>query len=68
MSFSQVLPEVQSLSRQDKIKLIRFIAQELEKDDGEIIEPNRDYPVWSPESAFSAAQTMLQVLKEEESR
>ncbi len=32
MSLAEVLPEVQSLSRLDKIRLIQFLAQELERD------------------------------------
>ena len=66
MSIAEMLPEVRSLSRQDKIKLISLLAQELEQEENEIIEANRDYPIWSPDTAFSAGQTMLEVLAEEQ--
>ena len=65
MSITEVLPEVRSLSRGDKLKLIQLLAQELERDETEIIAPNRDYPVWSPDAAFAAGATMLDVLAEE---
>jgi hypothetical protein len=55
MSLTEVLPEVQSLSRIDKIRLIQFLAQELERDESGLIEPGRSYPIWSPDRAFSAA-------------
>lgn len=68
MSFTEMLPELHNLSRQDKLKLIGFLAQDLARDEKDIIEPNRAYPVWSPNEAFSAAATLLEVLEEEKGR
>jgi len=68
MSLSQVLPEVQSLSRLDKIRLIQILAQDLEQNDGSIIESGRSYPVWSPDQAFTAAAALLQALEEDKGR
>ncbi len=65
MSLAEVLPEVQSLSRLDKIRLIQFLAHELERDDSGLIEPGRSYPVWSPDRAFTAAAALLQALEED---
>jgi hypothetical protein len=65
MSLTEVLPEVQSLSRLDKIRLIQILAQELERDEGGLIEPGRSYPVWSPDRAFTAAAALLQALEDE---
>jgi hypothetical protein len=65
MSLTEVLQEVQSLSRLDKIRLIQFLARELEEDENDLIEPGRSYPVWSPDRAFAAAAaTLLQALEE----
>jgi hypothetical protein len=65
MSFVEVLPEVQSLSRLEKIRLIQFLAKELERDDASAIEPDQSYPVWSPDRAFGAAAALLQALEED---
>ena len=65
MSLSEVLPEVRGLSRLDKIRLIRFLAQELEQDEGDLIEAGQSYPVWSPDLAFSAAAALLKALEED---
>lgn len=65
MALAEVLPNVQSLSRLDKIRLIQFLAQELERDDQSLIEPGQSYPVWSPDQAFSAAEALLQALEED---
>lgn len=65
MSLAEVLPEVQTLSRLDKIRLIQILAQDLERDEVVLIEPNRSYPVWSPDRAFTAAAALLQALEDE---
>ena len=68
MSLVEVLPEVRSLSRLDKIRLIQMLAQDLERTDAELIEPGRSYPVWSPDQAFDAAAVMLQAIEEDKAR
>ena len=65
MSLVEVLPEVQALSRLDKIRLIQFLARELERDDGGLIEASRSYPVWSPDRAFTAATALLHALEDD---
>jgi hypothetical protein len=64
MSLVELLPGVQALSRLDKLRLIQFLAQELEHDEGGRIEPGRSYPVWSPDRAFTAAAALMQALEE----
>jgi len=64
----EVLPEVKSLSRLDKIRLIHFLAEELERQESDLIEPGKSYPVWSPDSAFSGAATLLQALEDEKAK
>jgi hypothetical protein len=66
MSLAEVLPEVRSLSRLDKIRLIQFLAQELEQEAGGLIEPGRSYPLPSPDRAFTAAAALLQALSKAE--
>jgi hypothetical protein len=65
MSLAQVLPEVQSLSRLETIRLIQILAQDLERDESGLIESGRSYPVWSPDRAFTAAAALLQALEDE---
>lgn len=68
MSLAEVLPDVQSLSRLDKIRLIQIVAQGLEQDESDFIEAGQSYPVWSPDRAYSAAATMLEVLEGEKGK
>jgi hypothetical protein len=67
MFLAEVLPEVQSLSRLDKIRLIQFIAQELERCDPGFIELSLSNPVSSPNRAFSAAAVLLQAIEQDQS-
>ena len=57
MSLTEMLPELHSLSRLDKIRLIQFLARDLERDEAELIEPGQSYPVWSPDRAWSTGQS-----------
>jgi hypothetical protein len=65
MSLAEVLPDIRALSRLDKIRLIQILAQELEQDASELIEPGQSYPVWSPDQAFTAAAALLRALEED---
>ena len=66
MSLAELLPNIQSLPRADKLRLIQFLAQELaDAESPPLLVAGRSYPVWSPDQAFAAAETLLQTLREE---
>jgi hypothetical protein len=65
MSLPEILSEVQALSRLDRIRLIQVLAQELEREESELIAPGRSYPVWSPDRAFTAADALSDALADE---
>ncbi len=65
MPLAQIVPEVQSLSRIEKLKLIQLLAEGLAGDEQAGIQAGRSYPVWSPEHAFGAADVMLRALANE---
>jgi hypothetical protein len=62
---AELIPEAKSLSRADKLRLIQFLAEELASDEGITIKANQSYAVWSPDTAFNAADVMLQALSNE---
>jgi hypothetical protein len=68
MSLTDVLPEVQTLSHLDKIRLIQFLARDLARDEESLIEPGQSYPIWSPDRAFEAAAVLLQALEDEKGK
>ncbi|HET6251535.1 MAG TPA: hypothetical protein VFE47_27875 [Tepidisphaeraceae bacterium] len=57
---AEVILEARSLSRVDKLHLIRLLAEDFVRDEGASgVESNQSYPVWSPDCAFDAAHVML---------
>jgi hypothetical protein len=38
---------------------------QLDRDEGELIQPAQSYPVWSPDQPFTAAAALLQALEED---
>lgn len=58
MSLTEVLPEVESLSRLDKIRLMQFLARDLERDDGGLIRSGQSYQLPSPDQSFRAAAAL----------
>ena len=64
MSLVELLPNIHTLPRADKLRLIQFLAQELaEAETSPLLEAGREYPVWSPDQAFTAAEILLQTLR-----
>jgi hypothetical protein len=65
MSLTEVLPNVQALSRLDKIRLIQFLARDLELEEVSPTESDQASPTYSPDRAFTAAAELLQALETE---
>jgi hypothetical protein len=66
MSLVEILPDIQSLPRADKLRLIQFLAQDLAEAESPLpLAPGVSYPIWSPTQAYSAAETLLEALREE---
>ena len=64
---TELLPKVQTLPKADKLRLIQFLVSELAREEGiTLLQPNADYPIWTPYNAFDAANILLSALKEEE--
>lgn len=64
MALTEVLSWAQMLPRPDQLRLIEELAAGLRRPEADLpaIEPNREYAVWSPDSAFTAAGTLLAAL------
>lgn len=66
MSLLELLPNIHALPRAEKIRLIQLLAQDLAEAEADLrLEAGRDYPVWSPDRAFAAAETLLETLRAE---
>ena len=66
LSVTKLLPELQALARVDKLRVMQFLISELAREEGETLQADTDYPVWSPYDAFDAANSLLDALREEQ--
>ena len=66
LSVTKLLPELQALARVDKLRVMQFLISELAREEGETLQADTDYPVWSPYDAFDAANSLLDALMEEQ--
>jgi len=67
MTIKELLPNLQNLSRLEKFQVIHFLIGELEKEEGQMeLNVNLTYEIWSPIDSFSAANTLAQLLDEQE--
>ncbi|MDQ3623948.1 MAG: hypothetical protein M3463_15915 [Verrucomicrobiota bacterium] len=67
MSISELLPAVRSLPDADKLRLIRILSKDLASSDQSRLEHVvGELPVWSPHTAFDAAETLLSALQADE--
>jgi len=65
MSYAELLFQVTSLSRDEKVKLIQAVSQQLTADELSAIKPGGCYPVFSPDNQYAAAAALLKVLEAE---
>jgi hypothetical protein len=64
MSLLELLPDLLSLSRGDKLRLIQLLAAELAQAEEPIpLEAGKSYPLWSPDQAYEAADALSQALE-----
>lgn len=64
-ALSELIPDAKALTRVEKLRLIQILAEELAGDESVGLKPNQTYEVWSPDTAFNAADVMLQALADE---
>ncbi|HCQ21832.1 MAG: hypothetical protein AN481_00800 [Aphanizomenon flos-aquae LD13] len=65
MTLTEILPSLQKLSHQEKIKAIQFLATELARDEQnpDLLENGKTYEVWSLYDAFAAEKTLTDMLQ-----
>ncbi len=63
MSFTELVPALQDLTRADKLRAVQFLVIELAKEENALLKPYASYPIWSPYESFDAAKMLLDALK-----
>ncbi len=65
MTYSELLPPLSELNHADKLRVVQFLVTELARESEALLSAEQPYPVWSPHTAFSAADALLAALAEE---
>ncbi len=65
MSLAELMPHLQSLLREEKLRAIQFLADNLAREEqAPPLQSGKEYPLpWSPWDAYEAAATLMQVLE-----
>ena len=64
MTLTDLLPMLRQLSVQDKLRLIRILASELDiESDISPLEPHKIYYLPTPYNAFGAGEALMQAMK-----
>ena len=69
MPLVELMSQIQTLPKIDKLRLMQFLATELVKEeDANFFVANQEYPVWSPYNCSEAANILMNLLvtKEQE--
>jgi len=63
MPLVELMSQIQTLPRIDKLRLMQFLATELIKEeDVNFFVANQEYPVWSPYNCSEAANVLMNLL------
>ncbi|MCM0591637.1 MAG: hypothetical protein KA716_16010 [Gloeotrichia echinulata DEX184] len=63
MSLAELMSQIQTLPRIDKLRLMQFLSTELVKEeDANFFVANQEYPVWSPYNCSEAANILMNLL------
>lgn len=70
MNATELFPALRNLSRDEKIKALKFLEQELQSEEDQkllqLLQPGATYEIWSPFNSHEAAQTLAKLLEDTE--
>jgi hypothetical protein len=64
MSVVELLPNLKTLSRSEKLQIMQFLVQELTEEEDKVLEAGKTYNVWSPFNSHKAAAQLATLLEE----
>ena len=64
MSLAEVLPNLKTLNRSEKLRVVKIIIDEITSEEAAFFESGAEYEIWSPHDSYDAAQKLQQMLEE----
>jgi hypothetical protein len=67
MTLAELMPALQSLPRDDKLRVIQLLVSDLTRQEGVelMLQDGASYPIWTPLEAYGAAQTLHELLEQD---
>jgi hypothetical protein len=66
ISTADLFPTLKGLPRADKLKVMRFLITELEREGEPTLQPGATYSLWSPLNSHAAVHKLAQLLESEQ--
>ncbi|MBE9009607.1 hypothetical protein IQ250_05245 [Pseudanabaenaceae cyanobacterium LEGE 13415] len=66
MSLAELLPLVNDLNPSDKLSLFKLLAAQIPNAELQAIFSASEYPVWSPYDATEAADSLMQMIQDDQ--
>jgi hypothetical protein len=66
MSLDELRIELTRLSRVDKLRMMQHLANVLAAEEEQLLDPNKEYPIFTPLGNEEAAKVLLDVLRNAE--
>jgi len=70
MSATELFPALRNLPRDEKLKVIEFLEEELKSEEDQkllqLLQPGRTYEIWSPVTTHEAAQQLAELLEKDQ--
>lgn len=68
MTVSELIPALNQLNRADKMRVMQHLSTELLNEDNAFFIAGADYPIWSPHTAYDAAEALAAALAADKPR
>jgi len=67
MSLAEVLPNLKTLNRSEKLRVVKILIDEITQEEASFFESGAEYEIWSPYDSYDAAAKLQQMLEENKS-
>lgn len=64
MTLTEILPSLKQLNRQEKLKAVQFLVNEMAIEES-LLDSQKEYPVYSVYDSFEAGDALMRLLEKE---
>lgn len=64
MSLAEVIPNLKTLNRSEKLRVVKILIDEITSEEASFFESGAEYEIWSPYDSYDATEKLQQMLEE----